>query len=155
MEISQQRTKRELFIRASSRQRLAAAAVFAGIVAFFALFWFAGHFRITLWPFACGFKQQYGLPCPTCGMTTSMLAFARGQIIKSFYTQPAAGLLCCFLVLTAFFAFLTAGFGVYLSIFAGLADKLKIKYVLLMLLIVLAAGWAVTLARAIMASRPN
>jgi hypothetical protein len=155
MEADQPPDRPGLFVRASPRQRLAAAAVFGAIVALFAIFWLAAHFKIAIWPFACGFKQQYGLPCPTCGMTTAVLAFAHGQVLKALYTQPAAALLCCFLVLTAFFAFLTAVFGVYLSAFVGLAGKLRIKFVLLVLLIVLAAGWAVTLVRAIAAGHPH
>jgi ABC-type glucose/galactose transport system permease subunit len=42
---------------------------------------------------ACGFYQRTGLPCPTCGMTTSFAWFARGNIGASLYVQPMGTLL--------------------------------------------------------------
>jgi len=39
---------------------------------------------------ACSFEVRTGLPCITCGMTTSFAHFARGQLAASLYTQPAA-----------------------------------------------------------------
>ncbi len=37
---------------------------------------------------ACGFLERTGMPCATCGMTTSFSHFAHGQIVRSFFTQP-------------------------------------------------------------------
>jgi hypothetical protein len=37
---------------------------------------------------ACQFEDRTGLPCPTCGMTTSFTLFVRGQLARSFYVQP-------------------------------------------------------------------
>ena len=37
---------------------------------------------------SCAFKIRTGLPCPSCGMTTSWAYFARGKLAASFYTQP-------------------------------------------------------------------
>jgi hypothetical protein len=42
---------------------------------------------------SCEFLQRTGLPCPTCGMTTSFSYFARGNWIASFYIQPMGFLL--------------------------------------------------------------
>ncbi len=96
----------------------------------------------------CGFKQRTGLPCPTCGMTTTVLAFARGAVLTAFYTQPAGAFLCSLLVVAAFFALLTAVSGVYFIIFDRLLAEVKLKYWVLGLLVILAAGWAVTFTRA-------
>ena len=97
----------------------------------------------------CGFKQKYGLPCPTCGMTTSVLAFAQGRFLDSFYIQPAGAIFCCILVITALMALITAVFGVYFRFLVRMAKRLKVRYVIFLLLIIIASGWAVTLARAI------
>jgi hypothetical protein len=99
----------------------------------------------------CGFRQRTGLTCPTCGMTTAILAFARGKVLTAFYVQPAAALLCSLLVLVAFFALLTAVSGVYFIVFDRLLAEVRLKHVVLGLLVILAAGWAVTLARALAA----
>jgi len=149
MQTGQQSNQAKFSCRVSSRRRITSALVLAAIVGFFGLIWAVGHFNIVLTPGGCAFKQQYNLPCPTCGMTTSAIAFVHGHILLSFYTQPAAGLFCSILLLTAFFAFLTAVFGVYFSFIERLSNQIKLRYWLLALLIILAAGWAVTLARAV------
>lgn len=41
----------------------------------------------------CGFIRLFGLPCPTCGFTTSFSLFAHGRLIASFLNQPA-GFVC-------------------------------------------------------------
>ena len=122
------------------------------LAAFFGLFAVAGHYKITLWPFPCGFKQRYNLPCPTCGVTTSVVAFAQGKILESFYIQPAAALLCCVLAVSAFLAFFIAVSGIYFGFLNRFFTEVKIKYIILALIIIVAAGWAVTLARALAAN---
>jgi len=97
----------------------------------------------------CGFKQRYGLPCPTCGMTSSALAFAQGKIIESFYYQPAGGLFCSALAVTAFLAFLVAVFGVYFRFLRRLFAEVTLVQVILAVITVILAGWAVTFARAL------
>lgn len=96
-------------------------------------------------------KQRTGLPCPTCGMTTAVLAFARGRVLSAFYTQPAAAFLCSVLVAAAFLALLTSVFGVYCTALDRLFAEIKIRHLVAGLLVILAAGWAVTLARALAA----
>jgi hypothetical protein len=42
---------------------------------------------------ACNFLAVTGLPCPSCGMTTSFAWFVRGNVLASLYVQPAGTLL--------------------------------------------------------------
>ena len=37
----------------------------------------------------CGMMMRWGLPCPTCGMTTAFAHAARGQLASAFHAQPA------------------------------------------------------------------
>lgn len=85
-------------------------------------------------------------------MTTSALAFAQGKILKSFYIQPAAALLCGILVITAFLAFIIAVSGVYFSFLVWFFTKVKARYVIAVLLVIIAAGWLVTLVRTLTAN---
>jgi hypothetical protein len=139
--------------RASAHERATAALIVAGIVALFGSLWLLQRvgfdFGTLFGP--CGMKQRTGLPCPTCGMTTCVLAFARGEVRTAFYVQPAGALVCSLLMVAAFFAFLTAILGVYFHFFDRLWAELKVKYVVAGLFVILAAGWAVTLARALAA----
>jgi len=139
--------------RASAKERKISALIVLGTVVVFGalalLQMLDFDFGLLFGP--CGMKQRMGLPCPACGMTTSVLAFARGEVFLAFYVQPAAAFLCSLLVAGAFFAFLAGVFGVYFSIFDRLLATVRIRDVVLGLLVVLAAGWAVTLARALAA----
>lgn len=154
MQAGQQINKRKILHGASFRRRLGAGVVFFVVVATFSLFWLAANDKIDIarWLSPCGFKQKHGLPCPTCGMITSTLAFARGKIFEAFYIQPAAALLCCVLVAAAFLAFIIAVFGVYFRFLHRFFAEVKIKHIIVALIAVIAAGWAVTLARALAAN---
>lgn len=44
------------------------------------------------WP--CGFMLTTGLPCPTCGMTTSFSLVMHGHLVQAFVAQPAGEVLC-------------------------------------------------------------
>jgi len=149
MQASQQLNEHKIVYRASFRQRLSAGLVFVTFSALFGLLWSAAHYKVALWPQPCGFKQERGLPCPTCGMTTSALAFAQGRIFESFYIQPAAALLCSIMVVSAFLAFLVAVFGIYFRFVKRFFVEVKIRYIILALIVILAASWAATLARAL------
>jgi len=156
MQTSQQINKSNFFCRASSRQRLTAVIICLTVVGFFGFFALAGHFHFDMgrWLGYCGFKQKHGLPCPTCGMTTATLAFSQGKISEAFYIQPACTLLCCVLVLIAFLAFVTAVFGKHFRFIERFFNEVKVRYIILALIIIIAAGWAVTLAQAL-AARNN
>jgi hypothetical protein len=154
MQASQQLNKSKFFCRASYHQRVASAVIFLVLLTFFGLLWLAAHYKLTLSPYVCGFKQKYDLPCPSCGMTTSVYKFARGEIFGyngAFYIQPAAALLCSVLVVVALLAFIIAVFGVYFGFIDRFFKEVKIRHIILALIIIVAAGWAVTLARALAA----
>src|SRR5689334_15070226 len=48
----------------------------------------------------CQFEARTGLPCPTCGMTTSFAHFVRGNIIASFWVQPMGTVLALMATMT-------------------------------------------------------
>jgi hypothetical protein len=154
MHASQQLNKPKFFYRASSGQRKVAAIVCLGIILFFASFLLAGHYKVDMgrWLGYCGFKQRTGLPCPTCGMTTATIAFAQGRIFEAFYIQPACGLLCSVMVIASLLAFIIAVFGIYFRFIERFFKEVKLRYMILALIIIILAGWAVTLARALAAN---
>lgn len=139
--------------RASKRERTTAAVIACGVFGLFAGLWLLQRvgfdFGVIFPP--CGLRMRTGLTCPTCGMTHAVLAFAQGHVLTAFYLQPAAGLLCSLLVLAAFFAFLIAVSGVYFRFLDRLFAEVRIVHVVVGLLVILVAGWAVTLARALAA----
>lgn len=147
---SQQTVRKDFFEKATARQRLIAGAVLLATVLFLLFCFLAAtnviDIELLLTP--CGFKQRHDLPCPACGMTTSVLYFFRGQILNSFYTQPAGALLACLLTITVFLTFFIAVFGVYFSFLKHIIAKIRLKYVILVLLVVVFVSWAVTLTRA-------
>ena len=153
MRTSQELNGHKILTRASKRQRKRAVIVLLVLTGFFSLVALMATGIIdpdrALDP--CGFKQRHGLPCPTCGMMHSVLAFARGRVFESFYVQPAAALMCCVAIIAAVFALLTSVFGIYFTFLNSLFSEMKIKYLVLTLIILLLAGWAVTLARALAA----
>jgi hypothetical protein len=153
MQVSQQVSKHKILHRASFRQRLGAGCVLLIVVGLFGTFRLAAtdKFDMGVWFGPCGFKQEYGLPCPTCGMTTSALAFVRGNILEAFYIQPTAGLMCCVLAVTAVFAFLAAVPGVYFGFLERFFAEVKVRHIIVALIAIIAAGWAVTLARGLAA----
>ena len=153
MQIIQQVNKVKIFSRATSGQRITAVFVCLAVVGFFGFFVLAGRYNIDMGRLLgyCGFKQRYGLPCPTCGMTTATLAFAQGKILEAFYIQPACALLCSVLVVISLLAFVTAVFRVYFRFIERFFSEVKVRHIILALLIIIAAGWAVTLARALAA----
>lgn len=153
MQASQQLKKPKFFHRASSGQRIFAAIVFISVVAFFVIFALAGHYQVDMgrWLGYCGFKQRYDLTCPTCGMTTSALAFAQGKILQAFFIQPAGGLLCSIMAVAAVLALPTVVFGVYFNFIKRFFTEVKVRYMILALVIIIIAGWAVTFARALAA----
>jgi hypothetical protein len=149
MKISQLFNKSSLFVRVQARSRFIAAIIFLGIMMFFGVFALAEHYNFDMGILLgqCGFKQRYNLPCPTCGMTTAVLAFSSGRILQAFYIQPAAGLICVIMVIAAVLEFIAAVFGVYFRIESDFLRTLKAKYIVLSLVIIILAGWTVTMAR--------
>lgn len=84
-------------------------------------------------------------------MTRATLAFARGQIGQAFNIQPAACLIYSIAVVAAALALFVAVSGIYPNFIKNFFAEIRVRYMILALVIVLASGWAVTLARAISA----
>ena len=151
MESNQDLNKMKFFIKATGKQRIISGVVFLVLASlFFVLLLMANG---TLDPERlfdpCGFKMNYGLPCPACGMTTSAVSFVRGRIFEAFHIQPAGAFLCCVLVITGFLTFITAVFGLYFAFLKRFFAEVRIWNIILVLVIIVVCGWAVTLARAI------
>jgi hypothetical protein len=132
-------------LRFTIGQRMLIGAILPVVAGTFAFLHVAGAHKWVFYPVPCGFKVQFGLPCPTCGMTTSVLTFARGDILQSFYIQPAAAVLCCMLIAAGIFAIVVAIAGTDW----GLVRSLKLKYIIVTFMVITGGGWAVMLARAI------
>ncbi len=126
-----------------------AGLILVGIVAIFGFLQLAsaGIINVGLIFGPCGLKQRFGITCPTCGMTTCALLFVQGRIFEAFYIQPAWALICCVLVVAAFFAFITGVFGVYFGFLKRFFNEVRAKYIILALIIIIVAGWLVTLSR--------
>ena len=151
MQDSQQINSRKIFPRATLKQRKRAAIVLLVFALFSGFVWMAGadKFDINRYVRPCGFKQRHNLPCPTCGMTTSAIAFGQGRIAESFYIQPAGGLLYSIFVVVGFLAFIIAVFGVYFLFLERFFREVKIRHIIWAFLVMIIGGWAVTLVRAL------
>ena len=101
-----------------------------------------GTHRQSLHLPACNFLQTTGLPCPSCGMTTSFAWFAKGNLLASMYVQPM-GMILATLVAASVWG------GSYIAITGRPAHRLlqmlPARYTLLPLLLlgVLAWGWKI------------
>lgn len=106
------------------------------------------HRQLGLAP--CGLLKTFGVPCPTCGMTTSFANVAHGHVVASLRGQPAGTVL----------AMLTAC-GVWIGGYvaatgrpgAAIARRLPTTRALVALLAIVIAGWAYTIAVVVFAHR--
>lgn len=57
---------------------------------------------------ACGWIAGLGIPCPSCGMTTSFAFAARGDLADAFAAQPAGALLALLAAMVTVVALWTA-----------------------------------------------
>lgn len=91
---------------------------------------------------ACQFHLRTGIPCPSCGMTTSFAYFAHGQLAASFYIQPM-GMVLAVLTAVAFWA------GLYIAITGRRAHRIlrfvrgQVLLWTLVALAVAAWGWKI------------
>jgi hypothetical protein len=87
---------------------------------------------------ACYFERTTGLPCPSCGMTTSFAWFVRGNWLASFYIQPMGFVL-------ALAAACTFWAGVFIAITAKPAHRLlrtlPISNLLIAIMLFAIAAW--------------
>lgn len=104
------------------------------------------NFGLLFWP--CGFRARTGFPCLTCGMTRSVLAFSRGDLVEAFRLQPAAGLLGLVFVAAGGCALWIVISGHVPGFVKRLYAEFQLKRFLWQLALILLAGWVVTLAQA-------
>ena len=132
--------------------RLTAGGIFIVICTGFGLLWAADHHWINLSPVlgVCGFKQNFGLPCPGCGWTHAAQAFAAGHIVDAFCLQPAAAAFCLAAVVVAVFALQIAIFGIDSAPLRWARSPGGVKTLILAAVIVILVGWMVTMAQALM-----
>lgn len=147
MRLNQQFNFRKFTAPAEPKDRLIAALCLLAIIGIFVFFYTVAYKDVDFE--RCGFEQRYSLPCPTCGMTSSMAAFVHLRLLGAFYIQPAAAVVCWLLVAGAICSLLIAVFGVKL-LFIPPVRMWQLKYIFLIFMIIIIGGWAVTLARAYM-----
>ncbi len=101
------------------------------------------HEQLGMQP--CSIYASTGLPCATCGMTTSFALAADGRLLQSFLVQPTGAILA---VLTAILAVISGyalisgmWMGPVLALFARLRTFAVLGGVVLL-------GWAYTAGRA-------
>ena len=87
----------------------------------------------------CGFLQRTGLPCPSCGMTTSFAWFVRGNIAASLYVQPMGTILAILCGMTVWGAGYVAAVGRPLY---RLVAAIPARYHALPLLVLALIAWA-------------
>jgi len=93
---------------------------------------------------SCQFMRNTGLPCPSCGMTTSFAYFAHGKVLASVITQPMGAVL-------ALLAAAGAWVGLYIALTGRPVHRLMrfvpSRYYLMPLLVLalLAWGWKIFL----------
>jgi hypothetical protein len=151
MRAIQQVNHDSIFRKATRQERFIAGGVFLAIAGMLVFFNFAGRGYIDFerWTTPCGLKQNYGLPCPTCGFTTATLEFARGEVFGAFYIQPAAAFIWVVLVFISFFALIMGLFGIYFRFLESFRAQFRLRHAIVALIIIILAGWAVTLSRAL------
>jgi hypothetical protein len=102
---------------------------------------FGTHTQLGLPP--CAFHSWTGLPCPTCGLTTSFAYMARWQITSAFAAHPLGPLLFALTL----FALLCAAHGVVrASPASATLERLRIRGLAVIIAIATAACWLVRLA---------
>jgi hypothetical protein len=82
-----------------ARRRAAAALVLVATASLLGVAWwlepskqgFGTHQALGL-P-ACSWPARFGVPCPSCGMTTAFALAAKGRLVASFIAQPMGCLL--------------------------------------------------------------
>lgn len=86
----------------------------------------------------CQFLRSTGLPCPSCGMTTSFAWFVRGNWIASFYVQPMGFVLALMAAMTFWTATYVAISGKPAYVLLRFIPR---RYTVLPLLLFGAAAW--------------
>lgn len=95
------------------------------------------HEQLGLPP--CGFVTATGLPCATCGMTTSFAHAAHGQLLDAVRVQPAGAFLAVGSAMTAVVSAVALATGAALTPLAS--GLLNLRFFLVAAALVL-ASWA-------------
>ncbi len=90
----------------------------------------------------CSFIVMSGLPCPTCGMTTSFADTVRGRLHDAFMAQPAGLVLCLATMATFVYALCVAATGIAVSV---KWDRISVRLALGLAFLIL-SGWAFKIA---------
>ena len=95
------------------------------------------HLQLGMQP--CGMLRSTGVPCPTCGMTTSFSFLAHGELRESLAAQPAGTVFACCTAMAAWI-------GMYIALTgrpsAKLINQLPVHRVFLLMLAIGLTGWA-------------
>jgi len=87
--------------------RLAGIFLFVGLILLRVAAW-ADASQVWLFGrqlnWGCWFKEHYGFPCPTCGMTRSVILTMHGDFNNAFLLNPAGPFLIAGLLLVALIA---------------------------------------------------
>jgi hypothetical protein len=100
------------------------------------------HEQLGLAP--CSSVALFGVPCPTCGFTTSFAYFVRGNWLMSLYNQPAG-------FLTAVLALAVAWAGLYVAVtgtrpYRLVTGRVRPSHVMVgAMVLVLAWAWKIVL----------
>jgi hypothetical protein len=140
----------------SNVTRLTALAVLVGTAGILGFAWHVNpdpkgvgtHRQLGLGP--CGFLLTTGLPCPTCGMTTSFAYTVRGDLVDAFWAQPAGTLL----------ALCTAGLGLVAVIVLATGRRLELNWyrvnpmhVLVTCIVIFLGSWVFKIVMVLLARR--
>ncbi len=101
------------------------------------------HQQLGLPP--CGFKSVFGLPCPTCGMTTSFTNAAHAHPVAAVQAQPFGAILALISAITFWLSLHVAITGSTLGLTAGQLIGPRLPWLLIGGLL---AGWSYTLLTA-------
>lgn len=74
------------------------------------------HQQLSVYRYPCSFVLTSGLPCPTCGMTTSFSLIMHGRFLTAFKVQPAGAVLCLATVALTALALSATVFGRMISV---------------------------------------
>lgn len=88
---------------------------------------------------SCSFLARTGLPCPTCGLTTSVSAMAHARIALAWQAHPFGPVLFVALAALAFAATAEAATG------RNVLSRLRLGWLAWVLLFGIPAGWALRL----------
>jgi hypothetical protein len=87
----------------------------------------------------CAWLYRIGIPCPSCGMTTSFAWFVRGNIVASFYVQPFGFVLALITTIVFWVAIYAAISGKPVT---QLLHRLPAKYTWGAILVLAMSAWA-------------